>query len=125
MAASQRKKRNGAQLALRRDVPPDTGRSGAGAGVVRPRKRRPGRPPSYRQRLGYDQAIVTLTDAVTKERRDYWLGEFDSRVCWASDLCALDFACFRASRSDESQCAFVREILIDEPLVGKRVPAAP
>lgn len=32
--------------------------------------------PSYRQRTGSDQAIVTLMDAVTKERRDYWLGAF-------------------------------------------------
>jgi len=32
--------------------------------------------PAYRQRSGYDQAIVTLTDAVTKRRRDYWLGEY-------------------------------------------------
>ncbi|MEE9297046.1 MAG: hypothetical protein V3W34_19055 [Phycisphaerae bacterium] len=35
--------------------------------------------PAYRQRSGYDQAIVTLTDSVTKQRRDYWLGEYDSR----------------------------------------------
>jgi integrase len=31
--------------------------------------------PAYRLRKGYTQAIVTLTDAVTKRRRDYWLGE--------------------------------------------------
>lgn len=30
--------------------------------------------PSYRCRAGYTQAIVTLTDSVTKKRRDYWLG---------------------------------------------------
>ena len=30
--------------------------------------------PSYRRRPGYTQAIVTLTDSVTKKRRDYWLG---------------------------------------------------
>jgi len=30
--------------------------------------------PSYRKRAGYDQAIVTLTDALSKQRRDYWLG---------------------------------------------------
>lgn len=30
--------------------------------------------PSYRQRKGYDQALVTLTDAVTKRRKDFWLG---------------------------------------------------
>lgn len=34
--------------------------------------------PSYRQRPGYSQALVTLTDARTKRRRDYWLGEFGS-----------------------------------------------
>ena len=34
--------------------------------------------PSYRQRTGSDQAIVTLRDAVTKERRDYWLGLHNS-----------------------------------------------
>lgn len=32
--------------------------------------------PSYRKRKDYSQAIVTLTDAVTKRRRDYWLGEY-------------------------------------------------
>jgi len=35
-------------------------------------------PPTYRRRPGYDQAIVTLTDARTKKRRDYWLGPFNS-----------------------------------------------
>jgi integrase len=34
--------------------------------------------PSYRKRTGYDQAIVTLSDAITKRRRDYWLGEYGS-----------------------------------------------
>ncbi len=34
--------------------------------------------PSYRQRKGYDQAIVTLTDAVTKRRKDFWLGPYGS-----------------------------------------------
>ena len=38
----------------------------------------PKKTPSYRQRKGYDQAIVTLTDARTKKRRDYWLGNFGS-----------------------------------------------
>jgi len=33
---------------------------------------------AYRQRSGYTQAIATLTDAETRQRRDYWLGEFDS-----------------------------------------------
>ncbi|MBX3363922.1 MAG: site-specific integrase [Phycisphaeraceae bacterium] len=36
------------------------------------------KPPAYRQRSGYTQAIVTLTDAVTKRRQDYWLGEYGS-----------------------------------------------
>ncbi len=36
------------------------------------------KPPAYRQREGYDQAIVTLTDAHTKKRRDYWLGPYGS-----------------------------------------------
>ncbi len=31
--------------------------------------------PGYRKRHDRNQAIVTLTDAVTKRRRDYWLGE--------------------------------------------------
>ena len=35
--------------------------------------------PTDRSRSGYDQAIVTLTDSVTTKRRDYWLGEHDSR----------------------------------------------
>jgi integrase len=34
--------------------------------------------PSYRLRKGYSQAIVTLTDAVTGKRKDYWLGEYGS-----------------------------------------------
>ncbi len=34
--------------------------------------------PSYRQRKGYDQAIVTLTDSVTRYRKDYWLGRYGS-----------------------------------------------
>lgn len=33
--------------------------------------------PSYRRRVGYPQAIVTLTDSITKQRRDYWLGIYD------------------------------------------------
>jgi integrase len=35
-------------------------------------------PPSYRQRKGYDQAVVTLTDSVTRYRKDYWLGTYGS-----------------------------------------------
>ncbi|GMU35003.1 MAG: hypothetical protein AMXMBFR20_28750 [Planctomycetia bacterium] len=34
--------------------------------------------PNYRQRKGYSQALVTLTDSVTRRRRDYWLGEHGS-----------------------------------------------
>lgn len=34
--------------------------------------------PSYRQRKGYNQAIVTLTDAVSKRRKDFWLGPYGS-----------------------------------------------
>lgn len=34
--------------------------------------------PSYRRRVGYPQAIVTLTDSVTKQRRDFWLGIYDT-----------------------------------------------
>ncbi len=36
--------------------------------------------PSYRQRKGYDQAIVTLTDSVTRYRKDYWLGTYEEEV---------------------------------------------
>lgn len=32
--------------------------------------------PAYRKRVGYTQAIVTLTDSTSGKRRDYWLGEF-------------------------------------------------
>ncbi len=39
---------------------------------TKPRTRKP---PAYRQRKGYSQAIVTLTDSATGKRRDYWLGE--------------------------------------------------
>ena len=34
--------------------------------------------PSYRIRAGYDPALVTLRDARTKKRRDYWLGPANS-----------------------------------------------
>ncbi|MCC7406675.1 MAG: site-specific integrase [Phycisphaeraceae bacterium] len=34
--------------------------------------------PSYRTRPGYNKALVTLTDADTGKRRDYWLGPADS-----------------------------------------------
>lgn len=34
--------------------------------------------PKYRQRKGRDQALVTLTDAATKRRKDYWLGPYGS-----------------------------------------------
>ncbi len=36
----------------------------------------PKKAPSYRKRNG--QALVTLTDSLTKRRRDYWLGEYDT-----------------------------------------------
>lgn len=41
-------------------------------------KKRSPRLPAYRERVGYGQAIVTLTDAVTGKRKDYWLGDFNS-----------------------------------------------
>ncbi len=41
-------------------------------------QKRKRQPPSYRQRKGYDQAIVTLTDGVTGYRKDYWLGPYGS-----------------------------------------------
>ena len=34
--------------------------------------------PSYRKRPNRDQALVTLTDAATKRRKDYWLGPYGS-----------------------------------------------
>lgn len=40
---------------------------------------KPSKVPAYRLRTGFGQAIVTLLDAVTKQRRDYWLGQFNSR----------------------------------------------
>ncbi len=36
----------------------------------------PKKAPSYRKRNG--QALVTLTDSLTKRRRDYCLGEYDT-----------------------------------------------
>lgn len=35
--------------------------------------------PTYRERKGRGQAIVTLTDSATKRRKDFWLGEYGSR----------------------------------------------
>jgi integrase len=34
--------------------------------------------PAYRERRPYGQAIITLTDAVTGKRKDYWLGDYGS-----------------------------------------------
>jgi integrase len=34
--------------------------------------------PAYRKRKGYQQAIVTLRDAVTRHARDYWLGPYNT-----------------------------------------------
>ncbi len=41
-------------------------------------QKRKRQPPTYRQRKGYDQAIVTLTDSATGYRKDYWLGLYGS-----------------------------------------------
>ncbi len=41
-------------------------------------RRPPAGIPGYRRRSGYNQAIVTLTDSLSKKRRDFWLGEFGS-----------------------------------------------
>jgi hypothetical protein len=38
----------------------------------------PKKVPAYRQRKDSDQAVVTLLDVVTRQRRDYWLGTFDT-----------------------------------------------
>jgi hypothetical protein len=35
-------------------------------------------PPTYRELAGHGQAIVTLTDAFTGNRKDYWLGDYGS-----------------------------------------------
>ena len=47
-------------------------------------QKRKRQPPSYRQRKGYDQAIVTLTDGVTGYRKDHWLGTHGSEQTSAS-----------------------------------------
>ncbi len=41
-------------------------------------QKRQRQPPTYRQRKGYDQAIVTLTDSVAGYRKDHWLGTYGS-----------------------------------------------
>jgi integrase len=46
--------------------------------VTKVQRKSVNRTPSYRQRKGYDQALVTLTDSATGKRRDYWLGVFNS-----------------------------------------------
>lgn len=61
------------------------------------------KPPAYRQRKGYTQAIVTLTDAVTKRRKDYWLGEYGS---------------------PESRQLYYR-VLADYEALGRRLPDLP
>lgn len=56
----------------------------APSSATRPTPPSPSKPPrrgtipTYRQRPGYDQAIVTLTGSRTGKRRDYWLGEFNT-----------------------------------------------
>ena len=78
--------------------------------------------PSYRHRTGCDQAIVTLTDALTKRRRDYWLGAYgspESRELYHQVLAAWE-ACGRrlpppltpSRRRDEEQGPLVSEILL-------------
>jgi hypothetical protein len=56
-----------------RTVPPEDIKSNR-----KTRARDAAKPPAYRQRKGYDQAIVTITDSRTKKRRDYWLGPYGS-----------------------------------------------
>ena len=78
-------------------------------------------PPAYRQRAGRSQALVTLCDAVTKQRRDYWLGEYDtpeSRERYYRVIAAWEAAGRRLpaidvnrERSDPSQTAIVEVIL--------------
>ncbi|MBL4697355.1 MAG: hypothetical protein JKX70_00830, partial [Phycisphaerales bacterium] len=34
--------------------------------------------PTYRKRKGYTQALVTLRDAQTGQRKDFWLGEYNT-----------------------------------------------
>jgi len=36
------------------------------------------RTPTYRKRKGYTQALVTLKDAQTGQRKDFWLGEYNT-----------------------------------------------
>lgn len=39
---------------------------------------RSARLPTYRERRPYRRAVVTLVDAKTKQRKDFWLGEYGS-----------------------------------------------
>ena len=48
-------------------------------------QKRKRQPPTYRQRTGYDQAIVTLTDSVTGYRKDNRLGPYGSPESRESD----------------------------------------
>src|ERR1043165_5498120 len=41
--------------------------------------------PAYRPRKGYSQAIVTLTDALTGKRKDYWLGDHGTTASYEID----------------------------------------
>ena len=61
-------------------------------------------PPSYRQRKGYDQAIVTLTDSVTGYRKDYWLGTYGYHRRAA-------MGCRRPSRTDDDAQQPVERVL--------------
>lgn len=45
-------------------------------------KSKPPTTPSYRCRPGYSQALVTLTDSLSRKRRDYWLGEYGTPESW-------------------------------------------
>src|SRR5436190_10907928 len=68
----------GQQCGLKRKFARCTPRNGVkGAAMFAKIATKP-KTPEYRERVPYGQAIVTLTDTVTKKRKDYWLGEFDS-----------------------------------------------
>src|SRR5262245_9809143 len=68
----------GQQCGLIRDFARCTPRNGVKGAAMFAKNAKNPKTPAYRERVPYGQAIVTLTDAHSGQRKDYWLGEFNS-----------------------------------------------
>lgn len=88
----------------------------------------PRKTPSYRQRKGYDQAMVTLTDARTRKRRDYWLGPHgspESRELYHQLLAEWEANGRRLSEPSDEPAPHPNRVLVVEVIDGYRKYAQP